>query len=33
MIGIVGIYLLGQFLQGVGEGNTRRAARGNTKKN
>ena len=30
MIGIVGIYLLGQFLQGVGEGNTRR--RGNYKK-
>lgn len=31
MIGIVGIYLLGQFLQGVGEGNVKR--RGNTKKN
>ena len=28
-IGIVGIYLLGQFLQGVGEGNVKR--RGNTK--
>ena len=31
VIGIVGIYLLGQFLQGVGEGNVKR--RGNTKKN
>jgi len=31
LIGIVGVYLLGQFLQGVGEGNTRR--RGNQKKN
>lgn len=31
IIGIVGVYLLGQFLQGVGEGNTRR--RGNSKKN
>jgi len=31
IIGIVGIYLLGQFLQGVGEGNVKR--RGNPKKN